>query len=391
MSRSRTLARIAVPFGMAAAAVTIAAAPALADSTVTVSGASGGVVDHTTTLSVVGHYDNSQGTSSKSVALTVTDPNGVDHTLWSGNVGPLSSGTTPSQQLDTSCPSWTSPCQDAINGTYSFVVHVGSTASRAVTVAFKVPPAQVSGFGGSASGTIATFGWHANSEPDLDSYDVRDASGNDVTPGGLDPGSVCDSSGCSVSIQFGSAASGTTEQFSIIALRRSGGGGTIAGAPASTSVSFPKPPSSPSGGSGGTGGTAGGGSHQGGTGGGTATGGSGGGSTSTAHPLSGKHPAADLRSYLPTITAGAAPNLPSVITEVKPLPMGTYRPLVYPNKVKREALHAQSGGVGATMARDIANVVDSGALWRSLAGAAVLMLIAAHLRAWVERTALEDE
>jgi len=69
--------------------------------------------------------------------------------------------------------------------------------------------------------------------------------------------------------------------------------------------------------------------------------------------------------------------------------MGTYKPLVYPNRVKREAIHNRQG-VAASVVGDLANVVDSGPLWRSLAGAAVLMLVAAHLRAWVERTDVVD-
>jgi hypothetical protein len=71
---------------------------------------------------------------------------------------------------------------------------------------------------------------------------------------------------------------------------------------------------------------------------------------------------------------------------VKPLPLGSYKPLVYPNQVKREAVKTPDGGVASAVVGDIANVVDSSALWRGLAAMAVLMLIAAHLRSWVERT-----
>ena len=394
----RVSARFALPLGIASTAVAFAAAPALAASSVSVSGDNSGVVDHQTTLSIVGHYDNSGSLSSKAVSLVVTDPGGNDHTLWTGTAKAASTGSSPAVSFDTDCEPWTSPCADAVNGSYAFRVDVGSTKSSATTIRFNVPPASVQHFDGSANGTVATFSWAANSEPDLVDYDIR-SGGSDVTRGGLDPSSVCDSSGCSVSVQFGSGVAGTQQTFAIVARRRSAGGGLVESPASTTAVTFPAPPSPPP--SGNPGGTGGGGSGSGGggtgsgggqTGGGTGSGHTGGGATggsgSTGHGI-GKHPAADLRAFLPTVSAGSAPNLPSVITEVKPLPMGTYKPLVYPNQVKREAVHSRQG-VAAAVVGDLANVVDSGPLWRALAGAAVLMLVAAHLRAWVERTDVVD-
>lgn len=389
----RVSARFALPLGIASTAVALAAAPALAASSVSVTGDSSGVVDHQTTLSIVGHYDNSGSLSSKDVDLVVTDPAGNDHTLWTGTARAASTGSSPSISFDTSCAPWTSPCAEAVNGSYAFRVDVGTTKSSATTIRFNVPPAAVRNFSGSADGTVATFAWDANSEPDLVDYDIR-TGGSDVTSGGLNPSSVCDSSGCSVSVQFGSNVSGTQQQFTIVARRRSASGGLVQSPDSTTAVSFPAAPSpAPSGGTGGGGG--GGGTTSGGsrTGGGGSTSGGGatgstGSSTGTDRKL-GKHPAADLRTYLPTVSAGSAPDLPSVITEVKPLPMGTYKPLVYPNRVKREAIQSRHG-VTAAVVGDLANVVDSGPLWRALAGAAVLMLVAAHLRAWVERTDVVD-
>ncbi|HET7529590.1 MAG TPA: hypothetical protein VFJ98_01380 [Mycobacteriales bacterium] len=384
----RLTARFAVPLGIAATAVTLAAAPALAASSVTVTGDDGGQVDHQTTLSVVAHYDNSRNPSRQPVKLVVSDPSGVDHTLWSTTAGALQSGTSPAQAFDTSCAPWTSPCADAVNGSYSFYVTVGSTQSSPTTVHLNVPPAAVAGFRGDANGTVATFDWSGNSEPDLVDYDVRNSAGDDVTRGGLDPSSVCDGSGCSVSIQFGSGVSGTQQQFSIVARRRSANGGLVESTPSSTDVSFPSAASpAPSGGAGGGGsGSAGGGrSGGGGAAGGGAQGGAGHHGGTAPGRVTGKHPAADLRASLPTLTAGSAPDLPSVVTEVKPLPMGTYKPLVYPDQVKRDVVHKPRPGVAAAVVGDLRDAVDSTALWRALAGAAVLMLVAAHLRAWVER------
>jgi hypothetical protein len=392
MQLLRVSARLALPLGIASTAVAIAAAPAFAASSVTVNGDDSGVVDHQTTLSIVAHYDNSGSLTGKTVNLVVTDPSGNDHTLWTGTAKAASTGNSPAISFDTACEPWTSPCAEAVNGSYAFRVDVGSTSSSATSIRFNVPPAAVQNFRGGADGTVATFSWNNNTEPDLVDYDIR-TGGSDVTRGGLDPSSVCDSSGCSVSIQFGSDVSGTQEQFAIVARRRSAGGGLVESPDATTNVSFPAPPSpAPSGRPGSTGGGGGSTAGSGGRGGTASGGGAGGGTrgtTTSDRPL-GKHPAADLRAYLPTVTAGSAPDLPSVITEVKPLPMGTYKPLVYPNRIKREAIHSGQPGVAAAVVGDIAGVVDSGPLWRALAGAAVLMLVAAHLRAWVERTDVVD-
>src|SRR3954470_14090131 len=384
----RLAARVTLPLGIASAAVAVVAAPALAASSVSVTGDDAGQVTHRTTLSIVGHYDNSGSLNSRSVTLVVTDASGQDHTLWSGTAARASTGNTPAMSFDTDCEPWTSPCAEAPNGAYAFRVDVGSSQSPATTIRFNVPPAPVGSFSGSADGTVASFSWRGNSEPDLVDYDIR-TGGSDVTRGGLDPSSVCDGSGCSVSVQFGSDVSGTQQQFAIVARRRSASGGLVESPASTTTVRFPAPPSPAPSGSSGGGGSGGAGGSKGGATGGNHGGGAGGGSTGSAHSgrkLDGRHPAADLSASLPTFRAGAAPNLPALITEVKPLPMGSYKPLVYPNQVKREAIKSGDHGVASAGVGDIADVVDSAALWRGLAAMAVLMLIAAHLRSWVERT-----
>src|SRR4051794_3799386 len=270
----RLAARVTLPLGIASAAVAVVAAPALAASSVSVTGDDAGQVTHHTALSIVGHYDNSGSLNSRSVTLVVTDASGQDHALWSGTARAASTGNTPAISFDTNCEPWTSPCAEAPNGAYAFRVDVGSTKSSATTIHFNLPPAQVGGFDGSAQGTVASFSWQRNTEPDLVDYDIR-SGGSDMTRGGLDPSSVCDSSGCSVSIQFGSNVAGTQQQFAIVAHRRSASGGVVESSPSTTTVSFPAPPSpAPSGSSGGsTGGSTGGSGGK--TGGGT--GGAGGG------------------------------------------------------------------------------------------------------------------
>ena len=393
--RALRVARIAVPAGIAVAVVTLAAAPALAATNISVSSggssmSDGSVLDHDATISVKGTTD--AGTTSRQLKLTVDPPNRSAVTLKTGTASALQSGQL-SASLDTSCPDWSdSPCVEAVNGTYTFTFQAGSTTSSS-SVDLRVPPAAPSGFQASNNGTVVTFSWTPNSEPDLMGYDIVDGSGNDVTPGGMDAGSVCDSSGCSVSVDFGSNAQGTSRSFSVLALRHTspGSGGSIS-SPSSNSqtVTFPAPPSPPPSSS--PGGGSGGGTGGGGSGGGTSGGGggsSGGGGGSTGHgtrQLSGKHPAADLRSSLPMVTAAGAPDLPSVLTEVKPLPQGSYKPtLAYPDQVAKTPAGSAVKHNAQAVFKDFRKVLDIGALWRSLAGAVVLMLAAAHLRAFVER------
>src|SRR3954449_5609377 len=164
----RPAARVILPLGIAFATVALVAAPALAASSVSVTGDDAGQVTHHTALSIVGHYDNSGSLNSRSVTLVVTDASGQDHALWSGTARAASTGNTPAISFDTDCEPWTSPCAEAPNGAYAFRVDVGSTKSSATTIHFNLPPAPVGGFDGSARGTVASFSWQRNTEPDLE-------------------------------------------------------------------------------------------------------------------------------------------------------------------------------------------------------------------------------
>ncbi|MBV9291166.1 MAG: hypothetical protein JO222_01855 [Frankiales bacterium] len=403
-SLARSSRRIVIPLGLAGAAVGLAATPALAASSIAVTSGSSSVAGATlssySTLQVSGSDSATDSTGlsrSRTLSLTVSRPGngGTVHLAADKSVRSSSAGSI-SGSLDLGCPSWSSsPCTSAVNGNYVFSFSDGST-TKSTTVSLEVPPAAPSGFNGYADGTVATFSWQPNSEPDLMGYDILAADGSEVTPGGVDASSVCDSNSCSVSVNFGSSVAGSTKAFHVIALRHTSPGSSSAinsNASAPATVSFPAAPTSPppssggGGGTGGTGGHGGSGHGSGGTGGtgGTTTGGST--SGGTTKPLNGKHAAADLRTSLPTITAGSAPNLPSVLTEVKPLPQGTYKStLAYPPQVVGQNVrHPLGRSVTASVVHDLGRVLDMGALWRGLAGAAVLMLVAAHLRSWVER------
>ena len=397
----RPIARVGVPVGVALAVVGMGAAPALAATSVSVNtGGSdlsdGTVLDHNATVTVKGTTDATA--SSRQLKLSVTAPGRSAYTLKTGTASALQKGQL-SASLDTSCPDWSaSPCVEAVNGTYTFHFSAGS-ADSSTAVQLRVPPSAPTGFQAHNKGTVVSFAWNPNSEPDLMGYDIVDGSGNDVTPGGMDSDSVCDSSGCSVSVDFGSSAQGTSRSFSVVALRHTspGSGSSVSSANSDAqTVDFPAPPSpTPSSASGGAAGGSGNGGGSGATGG---SGAAGSGGTSTGSgagrggpPVSGKHAAADLRTSLPTITAAGAPDLPSVLTEVKPLPQGSYKPVLpYGDQVvksKKPQLADQNNA--QQVFQDFRKVLDIGALWRSLAGAVVLMLAAAHLRAFVERVEVD--
>jgi uncharacterized membrane protein YgcG len=382
---SRRLLRAAVPVGIVGAVVGLAAAPALAATSFSVtangSNADGRTFTAHTTLSISGHLDTSL--SSRTLALLVERPDSSTYTLRTKSVGPGSDATI-NTSVDTACPPWAaSPCNPAANGTYTFTfTSNGSVKGTPVTVTLAVRPAKPdapTGFAASASGTVATFSW--NTVSDVDGYRLYDG-GNPLAD--VDP-SICGSSSCAVTYNYGPAVYGTTHSFHAVALR-DGASGTVESDPSgSDSVTFPDAPASPTPSAGGGSGGGGGGSGSGGS-------GSGGGSTGghSNPPTTTGNVARDLNTHLPTTSAGAAPNLPSVIATIEPLPEGTYKKtLAYPPRVVGETERRETAGKATAVVQDIARVLDEGALWRGLAGAAVLMLVAAHLRAWVARVEID--
>ena len=401
---TQLLMRVGVSVGITGAVVGMAATPAFAAASLTIS--PGSTVTSNGTVSATG-TDSGSTTAigqSRTLNLSLSTPDGQSGGSWSSGSVSSTRSATVKGSFDTS---------NAINGTYTFTLKVNSSTADTANVTLRIPPVKVSSFNVTASGTVAHFTWSPNSERDLAGYDLIDVTGSprDLTPGGVGT-DVCDSNGCSVDVDFGSSAQGQSRKFVIDALRYTSPShsSTIASADSdAASVTFPTPPPPPSSGSTGGGGTSGG-STSGSTGGGGTSGGSTGGSTaggstsgggtsagstgggrtggstggSGKHGISSSHPSAALKAFLPSIKAGAAPSLPSVVTEVKPLPEGTYKPtLAYPDQVVNEALHKGSTATIASVRNELVRVLDVGALWRSLAGAALVLLVAAHLRAWV--------
>ena len=395
---ARHAARAGLPLGIALAVVALAAGPAVAATNVSVSAggsnlSDGETLDHDATVSVKGTSDATA--SRRDLTLSVNVPGNGSYTLKSGSASALQNGQL-SASFDTDCPDWSaSPCVQAVNGSYTFTFKAGSATSTS-SMQLRVPPATPTGFQASNKGTVVTFTWNANNEPDVMGYDLVDGSGDDITPGGVDADQVCGSDGCGVSVDFGSGAQGTSRSFALIARRHTSPGSSASVSSSQSSsqtVDFPAPPPPPPSQSPGDSGTgAGGGAGSGGSGagggGGISVGGYRGGDGRNPQTTPGRHPAADLRHSLPTLTAAGAPDLPSVLTEVKPLPQGSFKPqLPYRGSVttttKKPQVAAQ--GPAQQVLQDFRKVLDVGALWRSLAGAVVLMLAAAHLRAFVER------
>lgn len=400
MKRALHLAgQVGLGAALTGAIVALSAAPALAASTISVT--PGGTLDHNAVLNASATYDNSGGAQTQSIELDVARPDSSTVALAKSSVGPLSTKTL-TGSVDTSTLN--------INGDYLFTLKGSSGVVKSATVTLRVPPAVVSNFSGTPSGTVAHFTWSANGEPDLAGYDIVDVTDaqqpRDLTPSGLSP-SVCSGGSCAVDIDFGSSAQGTSRTFVAYALRYTSPShsSTVASASPSSAatVAFPAPappPSSaPPSSSGGSAAGSGGGST--GSGGGTASAGQTSGSMSSggaagrgAHhtaPISTTHASKALKAYLPTISAGAAPNLPSVVTEVQPLPQGTYKPtLAYPDQVIPQVVHKRTSTPIASVRNEIVRVLDVGALWKALSAAAVLLLVAGHLRAWLDSVDLAE-
>jgi len=401
-TRFRLAARLALAVGITGSVVGLSIGPATAAvSSLSVNPGSTISTNTTVTISASSGKTGVIATGSRTLTLAITAPDGTKY-AWPSKSVPNTQDGTISGSFSTLAPPWASGGMAAANGQYTVTATDGSSTSKTTALTLAVPPSDVSGFAGSASGSVATFTWAVNPDnvPDFAGYLIADGSGSvKIAPNS----GACDATSCGVSIDYGSAVRGQSYSFSIVALRLKGPGssGTIASAdPATTNVTFPAPPSpAPSttgdgngttdGGSTGGGDTTSGGTTSGGTSGG-GTVGSGGSSTSAGgthgRVLTGKNPGADLGRYLPTVTAGAAPNLPSVITEIKPIPQGTYKPtLAYPDQtLTSSSTKKVPGNTIEAVGNDIVKVLNLRTLWTSLAGAALLLLVAAHLRAWLD-------
>ncbi|HET7405616.1 MAG TPA: hypothetical protein VFJ21_00570 [Mycobacteriales bacterium] len=340
----------------------------------------------------------------KTTDLVVTAPAGDSHTVAEATAS-FTSGASLDFDLTTSCLTYDArraPCSGrspAPNGTWTAQLTGGATATSQFVL--RIPPAAPTGVTATASGSGAVVSWQLGAEPDLRSYDVLDGSGQQLV-GGLSPSNVCDASGgCSTTIAKTSAQS-----FMVRAHRATcpSCSDTVASAPSSAasissgSSAAPVPSQS--------GDPSAGGSTQPGSSSGTAQGGSPAPSTSPgAQPSGGKPGAAGvsapgrraaasgaagrlLQQFLPAPTALQAPTVPASI--LAPLADGTYKPkLAYGQQTVGEDVLVPDGSTPRIAAHStgvLSGLMDSGRVWESVAEGVLLLLVCAHLMAWLART-----
>ena len=342
------------------------------------------------TLSVTGpsSYAKSASTSSNGGSMSVSvDPKKVAN-------GGYTAKLTPKDKNLGSC----SNPKTGTTQTRSFTLHVAPVVPAGVD-------AELTG------NRQITVSWNTGAEFDIRTYAVYNAStGNVLTsvPASTSSG-FCSSSRCSLGVNYTDSDSGRQE-FAVTAIRpKDGSSGSVesdrstvatANLPAAPTPDPTPPPSTGGGDGGGNGGDDGGGDDGGGgggddgggggTGGGGGNGGGGGGTGGTGAGIGGTGSGAGLtfsassgNIVLPPAppAAIAAPGNPSPV--IGGIPEGSYKDqLPYGarsgyEKVKRNAAQQVFHGVGAA--------IDAPRLMRSLAGAFLMLICAAHLRVWLNR------
>lgn len=331
------------------------------------------------------------GLANRSVSLTLTGPTGLNPTTQT-----IKSDRVPCNRDASLASSIASP---KLNGSYTVSLE-NSTPGNTTTAALDVliPPSRAKGLVASTAGTVATFSWAANPEPDVVSYDILNAAGA-VVISSTAADACSGGSSCSTSLDLGPSATGKTERFSIRAIRCgltcsdstvSGPSSASAKAvfsatpppPAPSPTATSEPPSPTHGNSGGSGGGA---DGSGGSGGSGATT-SGGGSSSASHGAGKAHLPSVNGGHLPSIQV---PVLPGLQTLTKPLVLG--KPggkIQYPAPQVARTKQGQPRSTTQTISHDISSGLKLPPLWRGIAAAAILLLIAMHLRTWVARVEL---
>ena len=409
--RSRRLTQALLAGGVSALAIggfapTIASAAS--SDTVTVAGGSSYTYTFNQSPSIQATAQpncKSALSSPDQVTLSISGPAVSNSTLAShkGSCNQSVSLSPSSSAVNTKHPAWTGGTTAANNGIYTVTLN-NQGRSKSASFTLLIPPAKPTGFTVTPnSPTNATFNWSANSEPDIVGYEISNSAGSVAS----ESSSACSSGSCSSGpVDLGSSVSGHTERYSLTALRSCGNASCSSGhvasaSSASASTDFPAAPtptptptptkSTGGGGGNGGGGNGGGGNGGGGGGGGTSLGtihgGGGGGGDDGKVNLGNADPSGQVSHNLPPVSVGAlpavnAPPLPSVRTSIRPLDLGQA-----PGKIKYPApLLAQQQAADKGIEQALKSGLSLPPLWRGIAAAAVLILIAVHLRAWVART-----
>jgi hypothetical protein len=333
------------------------------------------------------------------VTLTISGPAVVQSTLVShkGDCNKALSMSPSSSSVNTRHPAWAGGTTMASNGVYTVTLD-NQGRSKTATFTLLIPPAKPSGFAVTPdSASSATFSWTANPEPDITGYEISNGSGTVASA----PSSACSAGSCSTGpVDLGGSVAGHTERYTISAIRSCGNASCSAGHVASASAASasgtfpaapaPSPTATPTKSSGGSSGGNDDGGHNGGGGSSLGTlhsnGGGNHGSSGSVN-LGNADSGGQVSHNLPPVSVGSIPKfnvppLPSVQTSIRPLDRGEA-----PGKIKYpKPLLAQKQSAKENLLDNVKSGLSLPPLWRGIAAAAVLILIAVHLRAWVSRT-----
>jgi hypothetical protein len=429
----RKVQAVALLLPLAGAALVAGAAPAYAAGSIS-DPVAGATFTSDTTVDIRASYSSRDRTE-----LRLKSPAGAEQVVASYAGGALTaqSGSL-SYALDTSCATYPSPsCSGrapAPNGTWTVRLAGGATDSS--TFVLRVPPRTPASFAAQPDGyRAAVLSWRKGDEPDLVGWTLYDGSDVAVPSVGLD---ACNGTSCSTTVTYATDGTGA-HTYGLVARRTTAPGSdeTVASARADATATLdspPPPPPSPApepGGSTGgeapaggpsTGGSPGGSSTggsttggaspgAGGSTGGTSPGGSTGGSTGTGGGTTGgtsgttasgpissgittsSKPAQAIaqrrafaltfKAFGPKLGIPKLPPLPAAQPAVAPLPDGSYEKTLGYKPVTTRSKVSAPQAAASRVTGAVGSALDSDQFVRSLAGALVLLLAAAHLRRWL--------
>ncbi|MDT7571137.1 MAG: hypothetical protein QOE05_1311 [Actinomycetota bacterium] len=414
---ARGLGVLALLVPLSGVGLLLSAAPAGAATGITAPG-NGTAYISDTNIRISATVDKNTG----SAQLRLQPPTGDAETVDTASTS-LTAGASLSYDFDTAtCASFPAACSgraEAPNGEWTVSLVSGGGVVDTSSFTLRIAPRAPRNVTAKPDGYRAVVvTWTRGDEPDLTGWTIY-GDGNpsqDVGP------EACSGTGCSATVTYGGDGTGE-HRYALMAHRRVAPGSTeTVDSEESSEVTAtldsppPPPPPSPSAdGSGTTGGTTGDGANDSSTGG--STGGSSGGSTSTTGGGSstggstgsgsstsgstgkttaigtGKAPAtlAQRRAFALTFKAFAPklgiPKLPPLPAaqgpSVAPLPDGTYeKTLGYKDVVKTEKVDSPQAAARRVTGA-VSSALDSDQFLRFMAGALILLLLAAHARRWV--------
>ena len=389
----------------------LAASPADAASGITAPG-NGTVYTVDTNVHISATVDRNTG----SAQLRLQSPAGGGPQTVATASTSLTAGASLSYDFDTAtCASFPASCSgrsEALNGVWTVTLVSGSSVVDTSTFTLRIAPRAPRDFTARPDGYRAVvLSWTKGDEPDLTGWTVV-ADGTPSQDLGTD---VCSGSDCSATLTYAEDGTGD-HRYVLVAHRRTAPGSSdsvdspdSSEATATLDAPPPPPPPSPSdGGSATTGGSTGGdttGGSAGGTsgtsgdasattGGSTASGSSTGGTTGKTSAIgSSKAPATlaqrrafalTFKAFAPKLGIPKLPPLPAAqVPSVAPLPDGTYeKTLGYQDQVKTEKVDSPQAAARRVTGA-VSSALDSEQFLRFMAGALILLILAAHARRWL--------